>query len=113
MKFFSNIGSRVGSNSSYTDSNKTGLPYLIAFSKGFKKTPAPSLILRTLRSFSTFFLIQFNAYNCGSIHNGHRLALTVKIPFYTLSSSDGNPYDAHSDISTSVVNSSSNLNGFE
>jgi len=63
VKFLSRIGSSVGSSDSSTDSNKTTLPNLIAFSSGFKKTPAPSLILRALRSFSSFFLIQARAYN--------------------------------------------------
>jgi len=109
-KFFSKIGSKVGSNSSSTDSNNTGLPYLIAFSKGFKNAPAPSFIFKTFNSFSSLFLIHCKACNYGSIHKGHLLAFVVKIPFWTESSSLGKPWLAHSEISTSVVNNSSNLN---
>jgi len=63
MKFFSKIGSKVGSSSSSTFSNNTGLPYLIAFSNGFKKTLAPSLMFKTFSSFSSLFLIQKAAYS--------------------------------------------------
>lgn len=44
------------------------------------------------------------------MHNGHLLALVVNIPFYTESSSDGNPSLAHWLISTSLVSNSSSLN---
>jgi len=81
MKFFSKIGSRVGSNSSSIFSNNIDYPYLIAPSKNLIKTPGPSLIFNTFISLLSFFLIQLTAYNYGSIHNGHLLALLVNIPF--------------------------------
>lgn len=50
----------------------------------------------TLRLFfSSFFLIQFNACCCGSIHNGNRLPLVVRIPFCTDNSSGGKPSEPH------------------
>ena len=64
-------------------------------SKGFKNTPAPSLIFKTFNPFSSLFFIHCVAYNYGSINNGHLLAFIVNMPFYTESSSLGNPSLAH------------------
>lgn len=108
MKFFSKIGSIVGSNSSSTFSKRQGNPNFMQFSNGFKNTFAPSFKLRTFIYFSSLFLIQVTAYNYGSIHNGHLDALVVKIPFYIDNSSPGKVSDAHYDFSTSLVSKSSN-----
>jgi len=61
MKFFSNIGSKVGSRVSSTLSNRITFPNFIAFSSGFRKTPAPSLMFRARISFSSRFFIQARA----------------------------------------------------
>lgn len=97
MKFFSRMGSMVGSISSSTPSNKKGFPNLIQFSNCFRKAPAPSLILQILKaaSFLSLFLIHLTACSWGSIHKGHLEALVVRIPFYTDNSSEGNSSLAH------------------
>lgn len=45
--------------------------------------------------FSSFFLIQCNACCCGSIQSGKRLEYVVRMPFWTDSSSGGNPWETH------------------
>lgn len=45
--------------------------------------------------FSSFFLIQLRACCCGSMHKGKRLALVVRMPFCTESSSGGRPSEPH------------------
>lgn len=62
--------------------------------------------------FSSFFLIQFSACCCGSIHSGYRLAWVVRIPFSIDSSSGGSPSDVHRLISTSLVRKVSSLKGW-
>lgn len=65
-----------------------------------KQTISPKevklLFIFTLRLFfSSFFLIQFKACCCGSIQSGKRLAYVVRMPFWTESSSGGNPWETH------------------
>lgn len=64
MKFFSKIGSMVGSNSSSVFSNKQGFPNLMQFSKDFKNAVAPSFRFRTLNpgSFFSRSFIHVTAY---------------------------------------------------
>jgi len=83
MKFFSKIGSIVGSSSSSTLSNRHGFPDLIQPSKLLRKTLAPSFKFNTLNYIflDSLYLIQFTAYSWGSIHKGHLDDLVVKIPF--------------------------------
>lgn len=48
---------------------------------------------------------------CGSMQSGQRLARTVRMPFWMLSSSLGSPSDAQPVVSTSLVSSASSRKG--
>ena len=109
-KFFYNKGSIVGSNSSSMFQNKHAPPLLIVFQRSLMKELAPSFMFKTLKVGPSYlFLIQLTACCWGSMQRGHLVAFMAKIPFWTDNQSDGSSYEAHLDISTSLVNRDSIL----
>lgn len=97
---FPRTGSRDGSSYYYTFSIKTICPFLIAFSKIFKKLASLSLVIWILWSL-LMFLIHLLAWPWGSIINGHLLQLKMKIPLSVDKESVGKPCYCQSLIWTS------------
>eukprot|EP00835_Amoeboradix_gromovi_P001565 NODE_73_length_23464_cov_0.600171.p10 type:complete len:124 gc:universal NODE_73_length_23464_cov_0.600171:12905-13276(+) len=86
--------SRLGSTYSSTSSINNGLPKLTASSTLFLKYLLLKLVI--IKFLPSFLLIHCLACDCGSIINGYLLPSVVIIPFCTLNSSLGNPFNCHS-----------------
>jgi len=110
VKFFSRMGSIIGSSSSSMASNRNGLPNCTASSRCFMKSELFMDLMVRLNFFSRS-LIQPTACSCGSTHSGKREERVVRMPFCTECSSDGSPSAPHCCTSASVVSTDSSLNG--
>ena len=94
---FSRIGSRIGSRSSPTLSNRRGRPSLMAYSNLYTKFSESdgfnmiSLDPVLLLSCISIFLIHLFACPYGSIMRGHLRPLCIMIPFSIENESTGSP----------------------